>query len=275
MRNVFYPKFPNVEKGVLFIQTDNKPFFAAQVGITNPCPDYEIQYNKPAPKNMTILEHVLEGEVDILINGLWEKAVAGDTYILTGGTRHHYKTNPANPCKKIFVNYYSEYLHNFLAAYKITDGIYKADTKNLFFTLLYLLDNYISDAEDSLTISNSVNSIIVALSFHHKNHNNNISLDIKSKLDSLLQSKINLDKIAFDLGISKSTLIRSFKKEFNSTPYNYVLTQKIYYAKYLLDTTDLRINEIAEKVYIIDEHHFSLMFKKLIGISPANYKKQK
>ena len=272
MRNTFYPKFPNAEKGILFFQTDNKPFFAAQVGITNPYPYYEIKYDKNAPDNMTILEYVLEGEVDILINGAWQKAVAGDTYVLTGGVQHHYKANPANPCKKIFVNYYSEYLRDFLAAYKINYGIYKADTKNFFVTLSELLDNYISDFEDTVTISNCVNSIIVKLSFQYKNH---LSLGIKEKLDSMLQSKINLDNIAFDLGISKSTLIRSFKKEFNSTPYDYLLKQKINYAKYLLETTDLRINEIAEKVCIIDEHHFSLMFKKLTGVSPANYKKQK
>ena len=272
MRNVFYPKFPDVEKGVLFFQIDNKPFFAAQIGITNPYPDYEIKYNKPAPENMTILEHILEGEIDILIDGVWEKAVAGDTYVLTGGIQHHYKTNPANPCKKIFVNYYSEYLHYFLSAYKIHYGIYKADAKNLFLTLLDLLDNFVSDADDTITISNCVNSIIAKLSFNDKT---SLGHGIKEKLDSLLQSKINLDEIAFDLGISKSTLIRSFKKDFNSTPYDYVLKQKINYAKYLLDTTDLRINEIAEKVCIVDEHHFSLMFKKLIGVSPANYKKQK
>lgn len=159
----------------------------------------------------------------------------------------------------------------FFAAYKVGYGIYQSNTEQLFLDLLHLLDNYVSDAEDIYTISNSVNSIIVRLS---QDKYDSFSSRIKAKLDTLLLSKISLDDVSRELSISKSTLIRTFKKNFNITPYDYVLQQKINYAKYLLDTTDLLIYEIANKICILDEHHFSLLFKKITGFSPLNYKKR-
>lgn len=137
MRNKFIPKFPKNEKGILFYNPEGKPFFAAQVGITCAFPEYSIEYKKPANDNMTILEYVLEGEMEILINGVWQKAVAGDTYVLTECVAHRYHTVPNNPCKKIFVNYYSEYLPHFLLLIK-SATVFTNPIRNNYSSIYYI-----------------------------------------------------------------------------------------------------------------------------------------
>ncbi|MDY4890912.1 MAG: AraC family transcriptional regulator, partial [Prevotella sp.] len=47
---------------------------------------------------------------------------------------------------------------------------------------------------------------------------------------------------------------------------------KIQLACKLLETTDLKINQICAKVGIDDSYYFSRLFTKTIGISPKKYR---
>jgi transcriptional regulator GlxA family with amidase domain len=46
-------------------------------------------------------------------------------------------------------------------------------------------------------------------------------------------------------------------------------------AKNLLVTTDLSMDEIAERCGYSSANYFSLIFKKNVGLSPLNYRKKK
>jgi two-component system response regulator YesN len=46
-------------------------------------------------------------------------------------------------------------------------------------------------------------------------------------------------------------------------------------AKELLENTDLKNYEIAEKVGFSDPHYFSIVFKKMTGKTPSEYAKEK
>jgi two-component system response regulator YesN len=46
-------------------------------------------------------------------------------------------------------------------------------------------------------------------------------------------------------------------------------------AKELLENTDLKNYEIAEKVGFSDPHYFSISFKKMTGKTPSEYAREK
>lgn len=66
-----------------------------------------------------------------------------------------------------------------------------------------------------------------------------------------------------------------FKQEMGESFTEYLKGIRIHRAKYLIDTTDKRINEIADLVGIPNKKYFAKLFKEKVGESPSKYKKQK
>jgi transcriptional regulator GlxA family with amidase domain len=91
-------------------------------------------------------------------------------------------------------------------------------------------------------------------------------------LASYVHKKLNLDELAESLHMSKSNIIRIFKKKYNVTPYEYVISLRIETAKILLRDTKLSIREIADKLVFFDEHYFSSLFLKKVGVRPGIYR---
>ncbi|MBV4004894.1 helix-turn-helix transcriptional regulator, partial [Bacteroides thetaiotaomicron] len=50
---------------------------------------------------------------------------------------------------------------------------------------------------------------------------------------------------------------------------------KMQQACLLLDTTDMKINQICYKIGIEDTYYFSRLFSKIMGMSPREYRKSK
>jgi AraC-like DNA-binding protein len=65
---------------------------------------------------------------------------------------------------------------------------------------------------------------------------------------------------------------RLFRKKFGVSPYEYHSEIKLQRAKQLLTNTELRINEISEKLYFGSVQHFSRKFKLKTGYSPTDYR---
>lgn len=54
---------------------------------------------------------------------------------------------------------------------------------------------------------------------------------------------------------------------------NYLKDLRINEAKRLLIDTDLRVNEVSQKVGYDNEKHFMKIFKNTCGVSPSEYRK--
>ena len=53
---------------------------------------------------------------------------------------------------------------------------------------------------------------------------------------------------------------------------NYFNRLKVNRACQLLETTDLKVNQICTMVGIDDSYHFSRVFTKIVGVSPKKYR---
>lgn len=88
-------------------------------------------------------------------------------------------------------------------------------------------------------------------------------------------SSLSFQAIADEYSINPSYLSQLFKKELGTTFTNYLTNLRIQYAKELLTTTTLRINEIPEKIGYRYDYNFAKLFKKETGLTPKEYRKQK
>lgn len=92
-------------------------------------------------------------------------------------------------------------------------------------------------------------------------------------IENNLQEQITLEKISQTFSISKYYLSHLFKVETGLGVIQFCNERRIYKAKKLLNG-EKQISEIAEICGYGDISYFSRMFKKSVGISPNDYRKQ-
>ncbi|WP_338869066.1 AraC family transcriptional regulator [Spirosoma sp. SC4-14] len=88
-----------------------------------------------------------------------------------------------------------------------------------------------------------------------------------------LSTSLILDNIAQAANLSTSFFSRKFRQDTGYAPIEYFNHLRIQKACQLLHFSDLRINEVASQLGIDDPFYFSRLFKKQMGVSPAEYRK--
>lgn len=89
-----------------------------------------------------------------------------------------------------------------------------------------------------------------------------------------LNNKITLSEMAKNFGVSIPYLSSQFKKEVGETIIQHTNVLRINTAIKLLNTSSLTIQDIASHVGIYDYNYFTKVFKKEIGLTPTDYRKQ-
>ncbi len=263
--------FPEKEEAYALVTQENTPFLYTAVGITYPDPGYHI--DRTPEHRINVFEYVVSGEGEICLGGVWKRVKAGSLYILREGEAHHYRSLPRDPWKKRWINYTADYISPLLDAYGITSGIYPCHEAEKYFTeALETLQFGTPQAEAGRTVAECVHKLISLAAASQGTERDSDAYRIRNELDASLYRKADLDQLAKTLHMSKSNLIRIFKKRYGVTPYEYLLGAKIETAKALLSSTQLPIKEIAERLCISDAHYFSTLFESRVGMRPRDFR---
>lgn len=83
-----------------------------------------------------------------------------------------------------------------------------------------------------------------------------------------------LQDAANEVHLSQSHLSTIFAQETGMTFTQYLTSLRIEKAKELLRTTELRSFQISEEVGYNDAHYFSYMFKRSVGMTPGEYRRE-
>ncbi|GAA0682979.1 MmsAB operon transcriptional regulator MmsR [Marinobacterium maritimum] len=101
------------------------------------------------------------------------------------------------------------------------------------------------------------------------------ALDLE-KVHSLMQARLHeqldVETLAAAVSLSKYHFIKKYKTLTGTTPINHFIQLKIERACHLLDVTNKGIKEIAWAVGYEDAYYFSRIFRKMMGISPTQYR---
>lgn len=84
---------------------------------------------------------------------------------------------------------------------------------------------------------------------------------------------LNLDAVSQAMKMSPSYLSRLLKNELGFSFVEYLTNVRIKKATQLLNDPVIKIYEVAEKVGYRNQHYFSTAFKKVLGVSPVDYRK--
>ena len=93
-------------------------------------------------------------------------------------------------------------------------------------------------------------------------------------IDASPTGDLSLKRFANDLFLNTSYLSTLFKKEVGMTLTDYVNKNRITYAKRLLKSTTLSIQDIAARSGIPDIHYFTRLFRRETGMSPRQWRNQ-
>lgn len=98
--------------------------------------------------------------------------------------------------------------------------------------------------------------------------------DILYYIDNNYQNNIKLETIAPLFGYNSAYLGKLFTKAIGENFNSYVDHRRIEHSKKLLEQRNIKVYEVSEQVGYKNVDYFHKKFKKYVGISPAEYRKQ-
>ncbi len=98
---------------------------------------------------------------------------------------------------------------------------------------------------------------------------------IKRYIDTNFKESITLDQLAEMAHVNKYYLVHSFSREYNTSPINYLIERRVCESCHLLCDTDHSLSQISRIMGFSSPSYFSQSFRKVMGISPLEYRKQR
>ncbi len=128
------------------------------------------------------------------------------------------------------------------------------------------------------TLLSNILSILISSKFSQDNNKKYTEhrLEVEKVINYIqlnYNNKITLDDLTKIAYLSKYYFLRIFKMHTGISPYEYLMNYRINKAKELLISTNFSVGEICESVGFPDYDNFIRAFKKIVGVTPMNYKK--
>lgn len=97
---------------------------------------------------------------------------------------------------------------------------------------------------------------------------------VTSYLSLNMSERLSVENMAFRSNLSVSRFSVLFKREYGTSPHQFLLDLRIRHAQDLLVTTSLSVDSIASYCGFADIYHFSKVFKQKVGLSPMAFRQR-
>lgn len=97
---------------------------------------------------------------------------------------------------------------------------------------------------------------------------------VLAHIHSHIGDSIDVEELANVACVTKPYLIRLFKREFGTSPVQYINKKKMERAQLLLYTTEQPVKEVAYALGFSDHSYFIRLFRKLTGLTPQEYRRR-
>lgn len=240
------------------------------------------------PITQYVFIYCIKGEGWYRINNVTYKVLPNQYFILPAGLSHAYGANDNNPWTIYWIHFKGKFAPYFAKQctqpIEINCNIHSRinDRINMFEEIFHTLN--MGYSHEMLLYACSIFYHYLG-TIRYIQQYRSASLDSHSEEDIVtsaihymnesIEKKLTLETIANYVGYSVSHFSTLFKNKTGYTPLNYFNQLKIQKSCQLLDFTDTKINQVCYKVGIEDSYYFSRLFRKIMGISPKQYKQRK
>lgn len=233
--------------------------------------------NEPRPCNNFVF--MLEGEGIINSDGKTILLKKGEVLFIPKNTTYSavWKATP----KAVFQSLHFDFLAKNDPLFNLNIPVQKInnlDFDNQYYLLQKIADLQFNKSDSFFLLSNFYNLLGTLLKEIRFTENKSINKIISPAINFIEQNyakNFSVKQLSDLCFLSESRFYYLFKKHVGSTPVEYKLNISVRRsAQDLLSGTQLSIAQIAEKHGFSSIVYFERVFKKIIGISPSQYRKQ-
>jgi len=209
--------------------------------------------------------------------GQWP-VMAGDLLLLPAGTAHSYAAAAERPWSLYWVHYEGLLSDEYTRFLNVTQPLAPIGLQPRLiadFEALFALRHagfaereYIHAACQLKAMLTNIARLIAG-----RGRGTRIDLEqIQQLMHLRIDRDLDLEDLAQVANLSKFHFIRKFKQLTGHAPIQHFIHLKMQHACQLLDTTQEPVKRIANRVGYEDPHYFSRLFKRVIGVSPQQYR---
>jgi AraC-like DNA-binding protein len=96
---------------------------------------------------------------------------------------------------------------------------------------------------------------------------------LRHHINSSLGKRITVDKLAALVCMSRQSFAPAFKLAFKTTPAQYVLMERLKWARWLLANTNINISAVAAETGFSSQSHLTSALKQRTGVTPCELRK--
>jgi AraC family transcriptional regulator len=96
---------------------------------------------------------------------------------------------------------------------------------------------------------------------------------LRHHINASLGDRLTIEKLAAVIGMSPQSFALCFKQSFNTTPAQYVMTERLKWARWLLDNTNTAISAIAAETGFSSQSHLTSALKRWTDQTPYALRK--
>lgn len=226
-----------------------------------------------------ILLYCVEGEGYVYVEDQMYTLRSKEAFCIPRNRKHKYYASEENPWSIFWVHFKGDNTRYFPLEERQIIRINSTHAENRIITLFDVLfraleRNYTMG--NFIYISQVLSLILSELYFREKvdevsDQSKHITAMVRYMYKHMNEN-LTLEDLSTEFELSKSYINASFKKYAQRAPIDFFINLKMQEACKLLKSTDLYIVEISQELGYDDQYYFSRIFKKVIGVSPKEYR---
>jgi len=241
----------------------------------------------PAVRDHFLVHYVLNGKGTFQVNGKIYHLEKNQGFLICPGVISQYKADMENPWSYSWVGF-----HGLKAEYYLKQANLSIENPVFTYDKDDFLKNCLNEMIKSKELSRGREVKLVGLLylFLHKLILNNENPPVPDRntnakeayirkaieyIEMNYASKLTISEISNYLGLDRSYFYSIFKYYFNMSPQEFLIDFRIKKACDLMHNNALSIGDVARSVGYEDPLLFSKVFKKVKGMSPRAFRKQK
>ena len=225
-----------------------------------------------------IFIYCTEGEGVIWVNGKEYVLRENQAFCISKFQQHCYYASEKDPWSILWVHFKGEDTVYFPVE---ECKVITFETQYATNRMMFLFDMIFRVLEGNYTLGNfiyisQILSLILAETYNREKDDtveqNKHVTNIVKYMSQHIGENLTLEQITEEYGLSKSYVNVIFLKCTQHAPMDFFINLKMREACRQLRSTDLYVYEIAQMLGYKDQYYFSRIFKKVVGVSPKEYR---